>query len=92
MPLMLFNCKDFIVNFASRFLDRWITLSSAREIGELFVPALAALGRSRRHDAVVGICSVMVADVSEGMRDLTRASNAIILGETCAWQEKMRVM
>lgn len=64
----------------TRFLDRWITLSSARELGELFVPALAALGRSRRHDAVVGICSLIVGDGCEGMRDLPRATNALVLG------------
>lgn len=44
------------------------------------MPALAALGRSRRHDAVVGICSLIVGDGCEGMRDLPRATNALVLG------------
>jgi hypothetical protein len=63
----------------NRLLDRWIVLAGARDMGELFIPAVAASGRVRRHNAAVALCALLYADACPGMRRDNRAANALAL-------------
>lgn len=63
-----------------RILERWIALGSMRDVGELFIPSLGAIGRMRRHVAAVSLCALMVSDVAPGLLEEHRASQAIVLG------------
>jgi hypothetical protein len=64
----------------TRLLDRWTVLSSARDVGEIFVPSLGAAGRLRRHNSAVALCSIMYADVSPALREVHRAAQVLVLG------------
>ena len=83
---------------ANRLVDRWIALSSTRDIGELFIPSLGAAGRARRHNAAVALCSFIVADAApETMRGEGRAAQALVLGmkaarEQCLFQEDQELL
>lgn len=72
---------------ADRLVDRWIALSSARDVGELFIPALGAAGRTRRHNAAVALCSLIVADTAPGIREQGRAAQALTLGLKAAREQ-----
>ena len=66
---------------ANRFIDRWIALSATRDVGELFLAAAAAAGRTRRHCAAVALCALIVSDAAgPGMREEGRAAQALALG------------
>jgi hypothetical protein len=81
-----------------RVLDRWIALASARDVGEMFIPALAAVGRARRHSAAVALCALFLSDetavrVGNGelvsaTRNLHRAAQALALGLRAAIEQR----
>ena len=73
---------------ADRLIDRWIALSSARDVGELFIPALGAAGRTRRHNAAVALCFLIMADVAPGIKEQGRAAQALTLGLKAASEQR----
>lgn len=82
-----------------RVLDRWIALASARDVGEMFIPALAAVGRTRRHSAAVSLCALFVSDeramrvvngeLVAATRNLHRAAQALALGLRAALEQRV---
>ncbi|KAK9829330.1 hypothetical protein WJX72_005222 [[Myrmecia] bisecta] len=61
-----------------RFLDQWLAIASTRYVEEVLgVPAMAAMGRLRRHQAAVGICTLICANCSAAMRDTKRLAKAV---------------
>jgi len=72
-----------------RLIDRWILLASARDVGEMFIPQLAAAGRSRRHKAAVALCALVVADPPPGMRGEDRAAQSLVLGLKASKEQKL---
>jgi hypothetical protein len=63
----------------SRLLDRWGVLCSLTDAGELFVPALAAIGRARRHNAAVALCYLILSDSCQILRDAPRMARLLIV-------------
>jgi hypothetical protein len=72
-----------------RLVDRWILLASSRDVGEMFIPSLAAAGRARRHKAAVALCALVVADPPPGMRGEDRAAQALVLGLKASREQKL---
>lgn len=72
----------------NRFIDRWIALSATRDVGELFIPTLAAVGRARRHRAGVAICAAIVSDAFPALHDVDRAAQALVLGLRAAREQR----
>lgn len=72
-----------------RLLDRWIALSAMRDVGEMFIPSLGAVGRVRRHNAAVALCSLLLADVCPGLRDYERLARAFALCLNAAREQRM---
>ncbi|KAL4518028.1 hypothetical protein Ndes2526A_g01512 [Nannochloris sp. 'desiccata'] len=72
-----------------RLVDRWILLASSRDVGEMFIPSLAAAGRSRRHKAAVALCALVVADPPPGMRGEDRAAQSLVLGLKASREQKL---
>jgi hypothetical protein len=70
-----------------RLVDRWVALASSRDVGELFVPAMAAAGRARRHAAAVALCSLVYADALPALREEARAAQALVLGLRAAREQ-----
>jgi len=62
-----------------RLLDRWAALCSLTDAGELFVPALAAVGRARRHNAGVALCYLILSDSCQILRDASRVARMLIV-------------
>lgn len=96
-PLTNMNSNKPAVGLG-RVLDRWIALASARDVGEMFIPALAAVGRARRHSAAVALCALFLSDetavrVGNGelvsaTRNLHRAAQALALGLRAAIEQR----
>jgi hypothetical protein len=74
---------------AGRLVDRWVVLSSSRDVGELFIPALAAAGRARRHNAAVALCAVLFADAAPVLREPVRCAQALVLGLKAAREQRL---
>lgn len=62
-----------------RLLDRWAILGSSNDVGEVFVSTLAILGRSRRHNASVSMCSLILSDCCPALRDGPRLARMFII-------------
>ncbi len=72
-----------------RLVDRWILLSSSRDVGEMFIQSLAATGRARRHKAAVALCALVIADPPPGMRGDDRVAQALVLGLKAAKEQQL---
>jgi hypothetical protein len=70
-----------------RLLDRWLALGSIRDVGELFIPSLGAMGRTRRHIAAIALCALFVADASPGLHEVERAAQAVVVGLKAAREQ-----
>jgi hypothetical protein len=66
-------------------------LSSARDVGELFIPALGAAGRVRRHNTAVALCALLFADACPGLRDKDRVTQALVLGLKSVREQRLFV-
>lgn len=71
-----------------RLLDRWMALGSSQDIGEVFIPSLALLGRARRHNAAVAMCMLIMSDQSELLRDGPRVARMIIMALKAALEQQ----
>ncbi|PSC67511.1 importin-11 isoform X1 [Micractinium conductrix] len=72
----------------ARLLDRWVILGGARDIVEMFMPALGTLGRVRRHRAAVTLCSLLYADSIPLLHAGPRAAQALALGLRAAREQE----
>jgi hypothetical protein len=87
-PALLPALLDGNAESEGRLLDRWVILGGARDIAEMFVPAMGALGRTRRHRAAVTICSLLYADACPPLRTPERAAQALALGVRAAREQE----
>ena len=78
-PAAIGPLTDFDRNSQVRLLDRWVILGSSQDVGEVFVPQMSALGRSRRHNLAVSMCSMIINDECELLRDGPRVARCLIV-------------
>lgn len=71
-----------------RLLDRWVALGSSQDVGEVFIPSLALLGRARRHNAAVSMCMLIMSDQSELLREGPRVARVIIMALKAALEQQ----
>jgi hypothetical protein len=88
-PTALSALTDGDRGATQRLVDRWILLASSRDVGEMFIPSLAAAGRARRHKAAVALCALVVADPPPGMRGEDRAAQSLVLGLKASREQKL---
>ncbi|KAL4448640.1 hypothetical protein ABPG75_005859 [Micractinium tetrahymenae] len=84
LPVLLDSKQDA----EARLLDRWVLLGGARDIVEMFMPAMGSLGRVRRHRAAVTLCSLLYADTVPLLRTPERAAQALALGIRAAREQE----
>ena len=78
-PSAIGPLTDFDRNSQVRLLDRWVILGSSQDVGEVFVPQISALGRSRRHNLAVSMCAMIISDECELLRDGPRVARCLIV-------------
>ena len=88
-PSAIGPLTDFDRNAQVRLLDRWVTLGSSQDIGEVFVPQMSALGRSRRHGLAVAMCAMILKDECELLRDGPRAARCLIMALKAAFEQSV---
>jgi hypothetical protein len=70
---------DYDRNSQVRLIDRWVTLGSSQDVGEVFAPQVSALGRARRHNLAVSMCALILKDTCELLRDGPRVARSLIM-------------
>lgn len=87
MPATLDVLTDGDMEAKRRLIDRWVIIGSSHDVGEVFVPSMASLGRSRRHNAAVALCSLIVSDATDIIRDRSRVARMLILALKAAREQ-----
>ena len=88
-PAAIGPLTDYSRNAQARLLDRWVTLGSSQDVGEVFVPQISALGRSRRHNLAVAMCAMILAGDCELLRDGPRAARCLIMCLKAAFEQNV---
>ncbi len=86
-PTAIGPLTDFDRNSQVRLLDRWVILGSSQDVGEVFVPQISALGRSRRHNLAVAMCAMIINDQCELLRDGPRVARCLIVCLKAAFEQ-----